>query len=85
MNGMARINRYTVPIGVLHAKKMMSKKRFIRDLTCFNSSADELNPVFFQFIQVFPFNHEVKLLRESLMELSCQTLRYAFCSQLINF
>jgi hypothetical protein len=30
-NCVAGINRYTVPIGVLYAKKMMSKKRFIRD------------------------------------------------------
>jgi hypothetical protein len=33
-NCVASINRYTVPIGVFYAKKMMSKKRFIRDLAC---------------------------------------------------
>jgi hypothetical protein len=36
----ARINRYTVPIGVLYAKKMMSKKSFIRDLSCCDSPTD---------------------------------------------
>jgi len=64
---------------------MMSKKRFIRDLSCCDSPTDYLQPIFFQFTQAFAFNHEVKLLRKSLMELSCQTLRYAFSSRLINF
>jgi hypothetical protein len=36
----AGINSYTVPIGVLYAKKMMSKKRFIRDLSCRDSPTD---------------------------------------------
>lgn len=85
MNGVARINRYAVPVGVLYAKKMMSKKHFIRDLSCRDSPTDQLQTVFFQFIQAFPFDREVKLLRKSLVELSCQTLRHAFRSQLINF
>src|ERR1035438_6189177 len=33
----ASINRYTVPIGVLYAKEIMSKKTFIRDLSCCDS------------------------------------------------
>ena len=40
LNCVAGINRYTVPIGVLYAKKMMSKKRFIRDLSCCDSPTD---------------------------------------------
>jgi hypothetical protein len=40
LNCMTSINRYTVPIGVLYAKKMMSKKRFIRDLSCCDSPTD---------------------------------------------
>src|SRR5580693_5559067 len=82
---MASINRYTVPIGVLYAKKMMSKKSFIRDLSCCDSPTDQLQPIVFQFIQAFAFNHEVKLLRKSFMELSCHTFRYVFSSQPINF
>ena len=85
MNCVASVNRYAVPIGVLYAKKMMSKKRFIRDLSCYDSPSDQLQPIFFQFAQAFAFDHEVKLLRKSLMELSRHTLRYSFSSQLINF
>jgi len=81
----AGINRYTVPVGVLYAKKMMPKKRFIRDLSRCDSPADELQPIVFQFTQAFAFNHEVKLLGKPLMELSCHTFRQAFSSQLINF
>jgi hypothetical protein len=40
LNRVASINRYTVPIGVPYAKKMMSKKRFIRDLFCCDSPTD---------------------------------------------
>ena len=64
---------------------MMSEKRFIRDLSCCDSPTDYLQPIFFRFIQAFAFNHEVKLLRKSFMELSCQTFRYVFSCQLINF
>jgi hypothetical protein len=34
------INRYAVPIGVLYAKKVMSKNSFIRDLSCRDSPTD---------------------------------------------
>jgi hypothetical protein len=40
-------------------KKMMAKKRFIRDLSGCDSPTDELQPIFFQFIQAFAFNHDV--------------------------
>ncbi len=40
LNCVASINRYTVPIGVLYAKKIMAKKRFIRDLSCCDSPTD---------------------------------------------
>jgi hypothetical protein len=33
MDRVASVNRYTVPVRVLYAKKMMPKKRFIRDLS----------------------------------------------------
>jgi len=36
----AGVNRYTVPIGVLYAEKMMAKKRFIGDLSCCDSPTD---------------------------------------------
>ncbi len=63
---------------------MMPEKRLIRDLSCRDSPTDQLQPIFFQFIQAFAFDHEVKLLGKSFMELSCQTFRDAFSSQLIN-
>jgi hypothetical protein len=40
LNCVAGIDRYTVPIGVLYAKKIMAEKRFIRDLSCLDSATD---------------------------------------------
>ncbi len=40
MDRVASVNRYTVPVGVLYAKKMMPKKRFSRDLSYGDSPAD---------------------------------------------
>jgi hypothetical protein len=40
LNCVASVNRYAVPIGVLYAKKMMSKKRFIRNFSCCDSPTD---------------------------------------------
>ena len=40
LNCVASINRYTVPIGVPYAKKVMSKKRFTGDLFCCDSPTD---------------------------------------------
>jgi len=40
LNSVAGINRYTVPIGVLYAKQMMSKKGFIRDFSRCDSPTD---------------------------------------------
>jgi hypothetical protein len=40
LNCVASINRYPVPIGVLYAKKIMSKNIFIRDLSCCDSPTD---------------------------------------------
>ncbi len=64
---------------------MMPKKSLIRDLSCRDSPTDQLQPIFFQFFPVFAFDHEVKLLGKSFMELSCQTFRYVFSSRLIDW
>jgi|SRR5580704_915579 hypothetical protein len=37
---MAGVNRYAVSIGILYAKKIMSKNSFIRDLSCCDSPTD---------------------------------------------
>ena len=83
---MAGINRYTVPIGVLYAKKIMAKKRLIRDLT--PAAIPRLissDRYFSSSFRSLRFNHEVKLLRKSFMELSRHAFRYVFSGLLINF
>src|SRR5579859_416337 len=84
-NSVASINRNTVPIGVLYAKKIMAKNFLIWDLSCCDSPTDQLRPICFQFIQAFAFNHEVKSLSQSFMELARHTFRYVSPGHLISF